>query len=184
MENLAGEKEVTRLKVINLNTHALMKGKQHRKHYTDFHFRLDGIKIVGKEDDVQECKECHRILSLIAFTTHTLRGDGAWYLLKRCRECSAIREAERRTITKNAPPKSANCDKCHKNKKLQIDHIHGSLTFRGWLCRNCNTGLGALGDNLEGLLRAAIYLEKDKSKIIETLNGIQSEKEELTLVLE
>jgi len=177
MENLAGEKEIKmgEHRAINLNTIPLKLNKQHRKTYKDFHFRSDGLKIVGKKDDVQECKECHKILPLTAFTTHTFRIDGAYYLQKLCRECHSILNEEQRGARKNAPPKPNNCDSCHKNEKLQVDHVHGSVTFRGWLCRNCNTGLGALGDNLEGVLQAAVYLEKDKSKIIEVLNGIKYE---------
>ena len=157
----------------NLNTAPLQRNKRHKKTHKDFHFRTTGIKIVGKEDDVQECKECHRILPLTAFTTHTLRVDGAYYLLKICRECKTMVESERWAMKKNVLPKPDRCDCCHKDKKLQRDHIHGATTFRGWVCRNCNTGMGALGDNLEGLLRAAIYLEKDKSKIIEKLNEVE-----------
>jgi len=160
-------------RTINLNKVPLKLNKQHRITDTNFHFRSDGIKIVGKKDDVQECKECHRILSSLAFTTHTLKADGAWHLLKTCRECKTTMQFEQRTVRKNAPPKPDRCDCCHRNKKLQIDHIHGTLIFRGWVCRNCNTGIGSVGDTLEGLLRAAIYLEKDKSKIIKTLNGIK-----------
>jgi hypothetical protein len=174
MEDLAGE-EVTR--VINLNSVPLMQNKQHKKTHEFFHFREGtGIKIAGKEGGVQECKECHKILPLTAFTTHTPRSDGAYHLRKICRECHTPREAERRIVTKNAPPKSDLCKCCHKNKKLQIDHIHGTTVFRGWVCRNCNTGIGGLGDDLEGVLRGAIYLEKDKSKIIEVLNKIKNEK--------
>jgi hypothetical protein len=33
--------------------------------------------------------------------------------------------------------------------------------------------MGKLGDNLEGLLQAAVYLEKDKNKIIEKLNEME-----------
>ena len=35
--------------------------------------------------------------------------------------------------------------------------------------------MGSLGDNLEGMLQAAIYLEKDKSKIIEKLHKVYDE---------
>jgi hypothetical protein len=35
--------------------------------------------------------------------------------------------------------------------------------------------MGKLGDNLEGVLQAAIYLENDKNKIIETLHKIYDE---------
>jgi hypothetical protein len=178
MEDLAGEREIKmgEPRTLNLNTRALMKGKQHRRYHEDFHFRSDGIKIVGKEDSVQECKECHILLPLTAFTTHTLRGDGAYYLLNKCRECGTILQSERWAIRKNAPPKPDNCDICHENKKLELDHLHGTTKARGWVCRNCNTGIGALGDTLDKVLRAAIYLEKDKSKIIEVLNEIKNEK--------
>ena len=60
-------------------------------------------------------------------------------------------------------------------KKLQLDHLHGTAIFRGWLCRNCNTAMGNLGDTLEGMLQAAIYLENDKDKIIETLHKVYDE---------
>jgi len=160
-------------RTINLNTLPLRHGKQHPRTHEQFHFRTNGIKIAGKEDDIQECKECHRILPLLAFTTHTLRGDGAYYLRKICRECHTVIWKEQNDVRKNAPPKSDDCANCHKNKKLEIDHIHGTTVFRGWLCRNCNTGIGSLGDNLEGVLRTAIYLEKDKSKIIKILEGIK-----------
>jgi len=177
MENITGEKEVRGVKrKMNLNTIALTRGKRHRKIHEHFHVRPTGIKIVGKEDDVQECKECHRRLPLTAFTTHTPRSDGAYYLRKICRECHTLVEAEHWIVTKNAPPKPDHCDCCGTKKILQGDHIHGTTIFRGWVCRNCNTGIGSLGDTLEGVLRAAVYLEKYKNKIIETLNKIKNEK--------
>jgi len=146
--------------------------KQKYKNHEDFHYRGE-IKIAGKETDMQECKACHRILSLRAFTSGSLRSDGAYYLKKLCRECQTEMEAEKREARKNAPPKPDRCDCCHGKNNLEMDHLHGTSIFRGWVCRNCNSGIGSLGDTLEGLLQAAVYLEKDKSKIIEILNGIK-----------
>ena len=161
---------------INLNMLPLTKGKQYYKTYTDFHVRSDGIKVVGKKNDVQECKECHKILPLGAFTVHALRADGAYYARKICRECSYQVYKEQRVVRKNAPPRPDRCDCCHKDKKLQVDHIHGTFTFRGWLCKDCNTGMGALGgDTLKGVLQGAIYLENDINKIIETLHKVYDE---------
>jgi hypothetical protein len=40
-----------------------------------------------------------------------------------------------------------------------IDHCHETGTVRGILCGACNTALGALGDNADGLRRALAYLE-------------------------
>ena len=133
-------------------------GKRRHRTGFEFHFRSDG-KIVGKAEDMKKCKNCHRILPSLAFTTHTLRVDGAYILQKICRECHTLVYREQRDVRKKAPPKPDHCDCCHKKvEKLQIDHIHGSSTFRGWLCRNCNTGIGSVGDNLEGVLQAAVYL--------------------------
>ncbi len=149
--------------------------KQKYKSHENFHYRGD-IKIVGKETDMQECKECHKILPIMAFTTAYSRGDGAWRLKKICRECNTVNEKEKRDARKNAPPKPERCACCHKKtKKLQVDHIHGSTTFRGWLCTDCNTGIGSLGDNLEGVLQAAVYLENDTEKIKETLHKVFNE---------
>ena len=138
----------------------------------NFYFR-DKVKIEGKESDMRECKECHKILPSTAFNTHVLRSNGGWTLFRICRECKTIVSAEVNIVRKNAPPKSDDCDNCHKNKKLEIDHIHGTTIFRGWVCSKCNTGIGSLGDTLKGVLQAAIYLENDKDKIIETLNKVK-----------
>ena len=165
------------MKKTNLNLNTAPIGFYNKKHkYKDhgiFHYRGE-IKIAGKETGTQECKECHEILPLIAFTTHIQRGDGAYILRKICRECDTIDKREQREVKKNAPPKPECCDCCHKKtKKLQGDHIHGTFIFRGWVCPDCNAGMGKLGDNLEGLLQAAVYLEKDKNKIIEKLNEME-----------
>lgn len=53
------------------------------------------------------------------------------------------------------------CECCGKPGKrlLALDHDHPTNAFRGWLCTRCNTGIGALGDNLAGVLRAVAYLK-------------------------
>jgi hypothetical protein len=43
------------------------------------------------------------------------------------------------------------------------------------VCTDCNSGTGKLGDTLEGVLQAAIYLEPDINKIIETLHKVYDE---------
>jgi hypothetical protein len=160
---------------LNLNTTPITSydKKQKYKDHKNFHYRGE-IKIVGKETDTQECRECHEIFPAIAFHTKSLRSDGAYYLKKMCRQCNTRLTRERWVVRKNAPPKPDACDCCHKkNKKLEIDHIHGTFIFRGWVCTDCNSGGGRLGDTLEGVLQAAVYFEKDKSKIIEKLNEME-----------
>lgn len=41
-----------------------------------------------------------------------------------------------------------------------LDHCHETGKFRGLLCSKCNNGLGMLGDNIEGLQRALLYIQK------------------------
>jgi len=41
-----------------------------------------------------------------------------------------------------------------------IDHDHSSMLVRGLLCPLCNTGIGALGDNLSSLQKAVEYLKR------------------------
>ena len=53
------------------------------------------------------------------------------------------------------------CAICHGvNKKgaLAVDHCHTTGRVRGLLCRNCNTGIGLLGDSAESVSRAFVYL--------------------------
>ena len=150
--------------------------RKRRKPYRDFYTRPDGLKVMGKETDTQECRICLKILPVTSFPTAGVRRDGTCRPDTMCRKCRAQVDAERWIVRKNAPPKPDRCNCCHKKtKKLSIDHLHGSTLFRGWLCRVCNSGTGKLGDNLEGILQAAIYLENDINKIIETLHKVYDE---------
>lgn len=51
--------------------------------------------------------------------------------------------------------------KTNKNgKRLFVDHCHESGIIRGILCMKCNSGIGSLGDSVEGLRRALAYLAR------------------------
>lgn len=70
-----------------------------------------------------------------------------------------------RGVARPTRPKPTKCEACgrkEKGRRLHVDHAHRSRRFRGWLCSNCNTGLGLLGDNAAGLKRALRYLEKNR----------------------
>lgn len=56
------------------------------------------------------------------------------------------------------------CALCSKpisklRRRMNIDHDHKTNKVRGILCSGCNTGLGHLGDTIEGLKKALYYLE-------------------------
>jgi DNA-directed RNA polymerase subunit RPC12/RpoP len=43
--------------------------------------------------------------------------------------------------------------------KAVVDHDHKTKKNRGILCRNCNIGIGFLGDDVEILIGAVVYLK-------------------------
>lgn len=80
-----------------------------------------------------------------------------------CFNCEAEQGRHKRAAHKVAGNKPDNCQCCGKEtKNLVVDHCHNTGNFRGWLCRNCNSGIGKLGDTESGLLRALMYLQKSK----------------------
>ena len=73
------------------------------------------------------------------------------------------RAASRKKLPVPTRPEPRGCELCGEppgKKSLNIDHCHATHAFRGWLCSGCNTALGRLGDNLDGLRRAQAYLER------------------------
>ena len=55
---------------------------------------------------------------------------------------------------------SDKCEVCAATTELCYDHDHGTMMFRGVLCRACNRSIGQLGDSIEGLEKALNYLRK------------------------
>jgi hypothetical protein len=61
-------------------------------------------------------------------------------------------------------PKPRRCELCGGTPKtgrwkiLHLDHDHETGTFRGWLCHNCNVGLGHFDDSVPLLRKAIAYL--------------------------
>ena len=54
-----------------------------------------------------------------------------------------------------------------KGRSPHVDHDHASGATRGALCRSCNLALGMLRDDPSVLRRAAEYLEKHRSVLLE-----------------
>jgi hypothetical protein len=86
----------------------------------------------------------------------------------RANNLEKVRAASRKWMRKflPAPTRSEpeSCECCgSRPQSLCLDHDHRTGKFRGWLCRACNTSIGMLGDDLEGVLKAAQYLQRAKT---------------------
>ena len=105
------------------------------------------------------CKHCGEMLGG-ANRVFKERGKNRAYYLNRCRPCLTEAGALLRRLKKEhpMPPAGTPCACCGRIDKLFCDHSHASGEYRGWICKNCNSGLGLLGDSVAGLERALAYL--------------------------
>lgn len=60
--------------------------------------------------------------------------------------------------TRPCPEACELCGAAPLKQGLHLDHCHTTNTFRGWLCRSCNMGLGHFRDEPELLKKAISYL--------------------------
>jgi hypothetical protein len=110
------------------------------------------------------CSYCGKRKNLASFPKHSMYKDN---LDSRCRKCVKKHSKIRIKLHKKAPPKPEVCECCQKIPlKWCLDHDHSDDSFRGWICDKCNTGIGKLGDNIEGVVKALNYLIS-KRKIYE-----------------
>ncbi len=115
------------------------------------------LKETTGQKHTRECSICKTDKSLSEFPNH--KRDHQHGKDTRCRDCLKKYNRGKSIAKKNATPKPERCECCNtKTSKLCLDHCHDTFEFRGWLCMNCNTGIGRLGDNLEGLQKAINYL--------------------------
>jgi hypothetical protein len=109
------------------------------------------------------CVKCKVSKSITDFRLHS-KGEGINYRRPECIECEKSYQKKRtanKFREKERPQIGTACDCCSRtDKKLILDHCHITDTFRGWLCQNCNLGIGRLNDSLQGVKNALKYLEK------------------------
>ncbi len=61
--------------------------------------------------------------------------------------------------TRPAPAVCECCLRAHP-RTLNLDHCHETGIFRGWLCWDCNSSIGKLGDSVPALENALSYLKR------------------------
>lgn len=105
------------------------------------------------------CIYCKKEKNVSEFPKHSHYKDN---LDSRCKECVKYHYEIRKKLHKNAPHKPTYCECCGKiPHKWCLDHDHDTNKIRGWLCDQCNTGIGKLGDNIASVQNALNYLLKN-----------------------
>ena len=107
------------------------------------------------------CKECG--IPLTQENRRNLgqyRANGSVRWNANCTACLAVMYRTRRDLEKlhPRPPPGSLCECCGRVAQLHLDHDHKTGDFRGFLCLNCNTGIGKFGDEIEGVAKALAYL--------------------------
>jgi hypothetical protein len=80
-----------------------------------------------------------------------------------CVSCKSKLNKQRAAVMKKTgvprPEPGTPCDCCGKpTNKHEFDHDHNTGKFRGWVCKDCNVGLGKFGDEVTGLINPVMYL--------------------------
>jgi hypothetical protein len=129
----------------------------------------------NKREDQRKCRLCGQEKSV----SHFPMRSGSWPDT-RCADCKNKYFIELKNLKLNVTvrkmPDACECcgRKPESNVNLSFDHHYdseGKAYFRGWLCKQCNSGIGYLGDTLEGIRNAEKYLLKNFPSEKKTNNG-------------
>lgn len=119
--------------------------------------------------EYKTCTKCNNVKHLSEYGT----SSGANYLRNECRKCNGKLAKTRKYLLSvhGKPGKDYVCPICNsgwdtvlhvggvsQTNPWVIDHDHKTENFRGWLCHNCNRGLGTFNDDVELLRRAIKYI--------------------------
>lgn len=116
---------------------------------------------------MKTCSKCSFELDVKEFSP----SSGGRYLRPECKSCAKKLAKRREELKKEHgyPDSSYTCPICLKDEnKLKgtggnasiwvVDHNHETDSFRGFLCHNCNRGIGVFQDSVARLQRAIVYL--------------------------
>ena len=110
------------------------------------------------------CKQCEDELTSenCHYTGNCNAKSHKRYLDNVCKFCKRIQTRKRLflMIEHPRPPEGSPCMCCGRVRPLHMDHDHETQEYRGYLCRQCNHGIGHLGDTLEGVQKAVAYLQR------------------------
>jgi hypothetical protein len=121
------------------------------------------------------CIKCDILQPVTNFQQMSYKNTEDAEIKRTCRSCqSGHRQviADLRKVNPYPDDKDYACPICTRkiaevnkyNQKLLgtwvLDHCHQTNTFRGYICKHCNDGLGGFRDRLTTVKNAVIYLEE------------------------
>jgi hypothetical protein len=127
---------------------------------------------------VKKCSKCKEVKPITAFAKNRAMPDGISHYCFLCeaerRRTPAALRAEKKSrlrrygltlddweqlnCRQNGCCKICGRHEMHRKRDLSVDHCHQQNIVRGLLCDACNNGLARFNDNIQTLIRAAIYL--------------------------
>ena len=117
----------------------------------------------------KRCIKCGEIKSLVDFKKDRRRcKDGT---INTCNKCSQknqlLANRLRKEWIRSGKKIPEHCENCGIKCSVVCDHDHKTGELRGWLWQPCNRSIGGLGDNIEGLEEAILYLQGKKKSVVE-----------------
>ena len=119
--------------------------------------------------ETKPCNKCGKVLPLSCYSMNSYKG--AYFLRSTCDKCRKHSSDSKKIAVKTKgyikPPVGTPCACCEipmtygtTMTGMCFDHDTTTSEFRGWICKKCNTVIGFLGDNIEGIEKLIKYLEK------------------------
>lgn len=105
------------------------------------------------------CYLCKQHLPLDQFYRNKSRRCGVQY------QCKTCQQKYQKLRSQQTLPLNQTCELCTEQPAEHWDHLHATDEHRGWLCKDCNTGIGMFKEDISLFYKAINYLS--------TTNGSQ-----------
>ena len=125
-------------------------------------FNRDTVKLKPSSNNTRTCNKCGEIKDLQDFHVPYYKKNNEKGRSHTCKACIKKQNKDVSLLRKeHIPPQDSCCELCGVfSQHLHLDHDHANSSFRGYLCANCNQGLGKFKDDISKLKLAIEYLNR------------------------
>ena len=122
------------------------------------------LENVDTNTKTADCTACGQVE--IVHSGKWKNGTERWRCKNKSQEHNRKKNETRIAGEGRIPPRPVSCEICGKTKeenrrRLALDHDHKTGNLRGYLCTNCNLGLGCFSDDVDVMEKAIRYLKKE-----------------------